>query len=403
MSESRVLIGWRLSWAENFRHGPAQIDLDHVATQRLAVKVGQILRRIVLELLQEDAVARDLAEGLAIGRAGHAEPDRQRGAVARQPDHPHVVAEILTAELGADAERLGELVHLPFHLEVAEGVAVLGALRGQRIQIAAGRELHGLHGELGRGAADHDGQVIGRTGRGAQRQNLLLQEGEHAVVGEDRGRRLEQERLVGRAAALGDEQKFVSVVAARAVRIDLDLRRHVGAGVPLLEHGDRRQLRVAQVALEIGIARALRERRLVLAVGEHQPALLAHDDDRAGVLAHGQHAAGRDIGILEEVIGHELVVRARLRIEQDRAQLGQVPGPQQMIDIVEGGLGERAQRLALDHDHLPSHQLLDPDTVGADLAIGRGILAEGKQRGVPVGRDDGGRRVHGEAPVIGSF
>ena len=325
-----------MSCAENLLHRPVEIDVDDLAAELRRVDLGQIFRRIVLELLEIDAVAGDLAERLAVGRARHAEPDRQRGAVAGKPDHPHVVAEILAAELRAHAERLRELVHLLLHREVAEGVAVLGALRRQIVEIAAGGELHRLHGELGRGAADDDGEVIGRARGGAEREHLLLEEGDHAVVGEDRRRRLEQERLVGGAAALGDEQELVGVfILSLAFGIDLDLRRHVRPGVLLLEHGDRRELRVAQIALEVGVARALGERRLVVAVGEDQPALLAHDDGGAGVLAHRQHAAGGDIGVLEKVVGDELVVVGRLRVVEDRAQLLQVPGPQQMIDVGE--------------------------------------------------------------------
>ena len=78
----------------------------------------------MLELLEIDAVLGDLAEHLAVGRAGHAKPDRQRRAVARHADHPHVVAEILAAELRADAERLRHLQDFLLHLEIAEGVAV---------------------------------------------------------------------------------------------------------------------------------------------------------------------------------------------------------------------------------------------------------------------------------------
>ena len=133
-------------------------------------------------------------------------------------------------------------------------------MRRQVVEILGRGELHRLHRQLGRGAADHDRQVIGRARRGAERQHLLLEERHHAVVGEDRRRRLEQERLVGRAAALGDEQELVGVLA---LGVDLDLRRHVVAGVLLLEHRDRRELRIAQVALQVGVARALGERRLV--------------------------------------------------------------------------------------------------------------------------------------------
>ena len=75
-------------------------------------------------------------------------------------------------------------------------------------------------------------------------------------------------------------------------------------------------------------------------------------------------------------------------------------GPQQMIDVDERRLGERAQRLALDHQHVAAHDLLDPHAALAapiDLAVGRGVLAEREQRRVLVGRDGVGREggVHG--------
>ena len=66
--------------------------------------VGQVLRGVGLELLEEHALGGDLAERLAVGRARHRERDRARRAVTRQADHAHVVAEVLAAELRADAE-----------------------------------------------------------------------------------------------------------------------------------------------------------------------------------------------------------------------------------------------------------------------------------------------------------
>ena len=169
--------------------------------------------------------------------------------MARQPDHAHVVAEIFAAELRADAGRLRHLQHFLLHRQIAKRVPRLRALGRQRVVIMRGGELDRLHGQFGRGAADDDRQMIGRARRGAERQHLLLEEGEHAVVRQDRRRRLEQKRLVGRAAAFGDEQELVGVLA---LGVDLDLRRHVRLGVLLLEHGERRELRIAQIALEVG-------------------------------------------------------------------------------------------------------------------------------------------------------
>ena len=257
---------------------------------------GQIAGGIALELLDEHALARDLAQGLPVGRARDAEPDRQRGAMAGQADHPDVMAEILAAELRPDAEVLCELVNFGFELEIAERPSVRRAARRQRVEIAGGGEFHRLQGLLGAQAPDDDGEVIGRAGGGAEGQDLLLQEGDHPLVGQDRGRRLVEEGLVGRAAALGDEQEFVGVVALGG---DVDLRRQVVAGVLLLERRERRDLAVAQVLLQIGVADALGDRRLVVPLGPHAPALLGDHDGGAGVLAHRQHAAGGDIGVLQ--------------------------------------------------------------------------------------------------------
>ena len=140
---------------------------------------------------------------------------------------------------------------------------------------------------------------------------------------QDRGRRLEQEALVGAAASLRDEQEFVGVLA---LSIDLDLRRQVRARVLLLEHGKRRELRIAQIPLEIGVAHALRDRALVLAFGEDETALLAHHDRGAGVLAHGKHAARRDIGVLEKIIGDEFIVEVASGSSRMRASWARCPG-----------------------------------------------------------------------------
>ena len=129
---------------EDLLHRPAEIDPDHRAAERRFVDDGQEARRIVLQLLEEHAVAGDLSQRLPVGRAGDAEPDRQRGAVARQPDHPHVVAEIFAAELRADAELLGQLMDLRLELEIAERAASAEPLGRQRVEIAGRGELDGL-------------------------------------------------------------------------------------------------------------------------------------------------------------------------------------------------------------------------------------------------------------------
>ena len=96
--------------------------LTTLSSRCSSVDFRQVFRRIGFQLLEEDAVGGDLAHGLAVGRAGDAEADGQRCAVARQADDAHIVAEILAAKLRADAHLLGHLVDFRFHLEIAEGM-----------------------------------------------------------------------------------------------------------------------------------------------------------------------------------------------------------------------------------------------------------------------------------------
>ncbi len=63
------------------------------------------------------------------------------------------------------------------------------------------------------------------------------------------------------------------------------------------------------------------ERRGVAAAGPDPLALLAHDDRGAGVLAHRQHLAGGDVGVLQQIEGDEPVVVRGLGIVEDVAQL----------------------------------------------------------------------------------
>src|SRR3546814_4826200 len=83
--------------------------------------------------------------------------------------------------------------------------------------------------------------------------------------------------LVGRATAFGHEQELVGVALCG---IELDLGRQVAAGILLLEHRQRRQLRIAQVGLGIGAVDALRDSLLVAALGPDILALLDRKSPR---------------------------------------------------------------------------------------------------------------------------
>ena len=110
------------------------------------------------------------------------------------------------------------------------------------------------------------------------------------------------------------------------------------------------------------------------------------DDGGAGVLAHGQHAAGGDVGVLQQVIGDELVVRGRLRVVEDGAELFQMRRPQQVVDVGEGGFRERPQALALDHQHVAAHDFFGADPADIELAVLCLIRPEREQGRVGVGR-----------------
>ena len=243
-------------------HRPRQVDAHDVARQCLAFDFGQEARGVGLQLLEEHAVLRDLALGLTVRGARHADADRAARAVARQPDHAHVVAEVLAAELRADAVLARDLQHLLLQLQVAERAAARVASRRQRVEVARARELDGLHRELGRHAADDDREVVRRARCGAELARLLVDPLEQRLRVEPRLRLLEQERLVGRPAALRHEQEAVFVARSR---IQLDLRRQVVAGVDLLVHVERRHLRVAQVGLGERAVHATAQRNLVVA------------------------------------------------------------------------------------------------------------------------------------------
>ena len=65
---------------------------------------------------------------------------------------------------------------------------------------------------------------------------------------------------------------------------------------------------------------AVGERLLLVALDPDALALLAEDDGGAGVLAHRQHAAGRDAGVLQQVQRDEAVVGRGLGVIEDLAQ-----------------------------------------------------------------------------------
>ena len=170
--------------------------------------------------------------------------------MARHADHTHVMAEVLAAELRADAHLARHLQNRLLHLQVAEGAAELVAARVQVVEVLGGGQLHGLQTGLSGGSADDDGEMVRGARSGAQRLDLRLDEGHQTLRRQQRLCLLEEVRLVGRAAALRHEHKLVLVARDRE---EVDLRGEVGLRVHLLVHRQRSVLTVAQVQLRVSV------------------------------------------------------------------------------------------------------------------------------------------------------
>src|SRR5699024_11512807 len=97
--------------------------------------------------------------------------------------HADVVAEVLPAELGADADLLGELEDLLLEFDVTEAPPGDVALAGELVEVVGGGQLGGLDRVLGRGPPDDDRQVIRRACRGPERAELLIDELHPPIAG----------------------------------------------------------------------------------------------------------------------------------------------------------------------------------------------------------------------------
>ncbi len=255
--------------------------------------------------------------------------------------------------------------------------------RRQRVDVVRGGVLGGLEGELRRRPADHDGKVIRRAGRRAQRADLLVEELQQALRVQDCLGLLEEEGFVRAAAALGHEQELVLRSPGPLFgRIDLDLRGQVGAGVLLVVDGERGELRVAQIELRVRVVDAARHGLRVIGTGQHPLGLLAHDNGRAGVLAHGEHATGGDVDVLEQVQCDKAVVARRFGIVDNPAQLLQVCGPQVVADVVHRRRGQRGDRGRIDLEELPAVDLEGRDAGTGDKPVGRLVRAGRQEVGV---------------------
>ena len=240
VSETRVFTGSRDSSARICGHGPAQVDLDDVVVEVLVGDLGQVVRGVGLQLLEEDAVGGDLGQRLTVGGAGDGDGDRAGRAVPGQADHADVVAEVLAAELRADAELLRQREHLGLQVQVAEGVTARLPVVGQAVEVLGRGVLRDLQGVLGAGPTHDDTRWYGGQAAVPRPRSFSSRNPRHRRRVEQRLGLLEQERLVRAAAALGHDQELVGeLVAGLGVGVELDLGGQVRAGVALLPHRHR--------------------------------------------------------------------------------------------------------------------------------------------------------------------
>ena len=335
--------------------------------------VGKEAGRVGFELFEEHAFGGDLADGLAVGRTRHGERHRTRSTMARQADHPDVVTEVLATELRADASGRRDLQDLGLHLEVAVRLTVLAAFGRERVEVAGTGQLGQLQRVLGTRTADDDAQVIRRTGGGAERADLLVHPRGEAGRIEERLRLLEQQALVGRTAALGHEQELVRVATNG---FDVDLGRKVVAGVDLVPEIDCRHLRVAKVGVDVGVPHALGDRLFVVGPGDHVLALFALYERGARVLATGQDAARGDGRVFQQIESDEAVVGTRLGVVEDLAELAEVTGTQQVLNVVHRLLREERDHLGVDLEERLAVGLEGRHTLGRDQTKRRVVMPE---------------------------
>lgn len=177
------------------RHRPVEIDGHGLLERDRAI--GQKARGITLELLKENPICAHKRLDLSISRAGNAQTHGQRTGMARQADHPHVMAEIFSQELRAEAHAAGAREHRAFELEVAKRPARRVAGSGQIIERARRGELDRFQALLGRKPSDHDREVVGRAGGRAEGADFLVQKSEQPLRLQQSLGFLEKKSLVG--------------------------------------------------------------------------------------------------------------------------------------------------------------------------------------------------------------
>ena len=135
-------------------------------------------------------------------------------------------------------------------------------------------------------------------------------------------------------------------------------------------------MRVPQVEISVRIENPATDVLLVLPGCPDALTALAHDDRRAGVLAHRQDAPGGDVGVLQQIEGDEAIVGAGFGVIEDGGELCQVIGAKQVRDVVERLVGQQSKDVGFDGYKRAPAGVNDVDSLGGDKPIG-GFAAAG--------------------------
>src|SRR2546421_316321 len=99
-------------------------------------------------------------------------------------------------------------------------------------------------------------------------------------------------------------------------------------------------------------------------------------------ISRNLYSARRDAGVGQQVPGDEPVVGGGLGVVQDRPELAQVAGPQQVGDVAHALAGEQRQHFGIHLEKFSAQRPAAPDSLCRQQAVLRGVLPEGQQIGV---------------------
>lgn len=252
----------------------------------------------------------------------------------------------------------------------------LVAAGGQVVEVTRRCLFHSGEVGLSGSASDHDGQMIGRAGRGAEVLDLLLEKFGERLFVQQRFGLLVEERLVGRSAALGDEQKTI-LAAGRGVKVDLC--GQIVAAVLLVGHRERHDLRVAQVAVTVGLVHSAGDVFCIVRPGVDVFAFLADADGRTGVLAGGKFALGGHDLVDEHGVGHESVVVRCLGVLENVGQFLQVGGTQVERYVGVSLAGEKRQSFGIDFEDFAAVTFDHFHVLFGEQAVLGGVFAQRKR------------------------